>query len=267
MWIFAGISPGRYMNIMPIDPTSIDSDLDGMPDGWEFAYGLDPTDPHDRYRDADADGVHFTSADGFEFNRDWTNLDEYRYVSTTENGFNGTDPRDTDSDADGLTDGEEYWGWFADSTEFDCHYLNDEYICDEDTGALAEQVHLEGWLGSGAGGGTDGPTDPTNPDTDGDGMPDGWEMEHRRWVGDAYNGGNLWTLDPRDPTDKDEDADGDGLSNLCEYMWGNLLETVLREGLPTHGETAEAALNWTKTDPNEIDSDGDSLPDLSLIHI
>ena len=107
LWIFAGVSPGRYMNIMPIDPTSIDSDLDGMPDGWEFVYGLDPTDPHDRYRDADADGVHFTSADGFEFNRDWTNLDEYRYVSTTENGFNGTDPRDTDSDADGLTDGEE----------------------------------------------------------------------------------------------------------------------------------------------------------------
>ena len=261
LWIFAGVSPGRYMNIMPIDPTSFDSDLDGMPDGWEFVYGLDPTDPHDRYRDADADGVHFTSADGFEFDRDWTNLDEYRYVSTTDNGFNGTDPRDIDSDGDGLTDGEEYWGWFADSTEFDCHYLNDEYICDEDTGALAEQVHLEGWLGSGAGGGTDGPTDPTNPDTDGDGMPDGWEMEHRRWVGDAYNGGNLWTLDPRDPMDRDEDADGDGLSNLCEYMWGNMLETVLREGLPTHGETAEAAINWTKTDPNEIDSDGDSLPD------
>ena len=261
LWIFAGVSPGRYMNIMPIDPTSFDSDLDGMPDGWEFIYGLDPTDPHDRYRDADADGVHFTSADGFEFDRDWTNLDEYRYVSTTDNGFNGTDPRDIDSDGDGLTDGEEYWGWFADSTEFDCHYLNDEYICDEDTGALAEQVHLEGWLGSGAGGGTDGPTDPTNPDTDGDGMPDGWEMEHRRWVGDAYNGGNLWTLDPRNPMDADEDADGDGLSNLCEYMWGNMLETVLREGLPTHGETAEAAINWTKTDPNEIDSDGDSLPD------
>ena len=176
LWIFAGISPGRYMNIMPIDPTSKDSDLDGMPDGWEFIYGLDPTDPYDRYRDADADGVHFSTSDGFEFDRDWTNLDEYRFVSVTEGGFNGTDPRDIDTDGDGLTDGEEYWGWFAESTNFDCHYLNDEYLCDEETGELAEQVHLEGWLGSGAGGGTDGPTDPTNPDTDGDGMPDGWEM-------------------------------------------------------------------------------------------
>ena len=136
LWIFAGISPGRYMNIMPIDPTSKDSDLDGMPDGWEFIYGLDPTDPYDRYRDADADGVHFSTSDGFEFDRDWTNLDEYRFVSNTENGFNGTDPREKDTDGDGLTDGEEYWGWFAESTNFDCHYLNEEYLCDEETGEL-----------------------------------------------------------------------------------------------------------------------------------
>ena len=260
-WLFAGVSPGRYMNIMPIDPQSADSDLDGMPDGWEFAYGLDPTDPYDRDRDADADGVSYELADGTEFTRDWSNLEEYRYISTSEFGFNGTDPRDIDSDSDGLSDGEEYWGWFLGPTSFDCHYLNEEYICDEESGEQAETVHLEGWLGSGAGGGTDGPTDPTNADTDGDGMPDGWEIEHRRWIGDVYTGGNLWTLDPRDPNDADADADGDGLSNLCEYMWGNMLETVLREGLPSHGESNESAASWVKTDPNNVDSDGDSLPD------
>ncbi len=260
VYVFAGISPGRFMNIMPIDPQSADSDLDGMPDGWEFAYGLDPTDPFDRDRDADADGVHF-DVGGVIFSRDWTNLDEYRFVTSSDNGFNGTDPRKTDTDGDGLTDGEEYWGWFADSTNFDCHYLNEDYVCSEEDGEAALQVHHSGWLGSGAGGGTDGPTDPTSADSDGDGMPDGWEIENRRWVGDVYTGGNLWTLDPRDPTDADADADNDGLSNLCEYMWGNLLETVLREGLPTHGESASAAENWTKTDPNNPDSDGDSLPD------
>ncbi|MDG1535983.1 MAG: hypothetical protein P8Q45_02025 [Candidatus Thalassarchaeaceae archaeon] len=259
-YIFAGVSPGKYMNIMPIDPQSSDSDLDGMPDGWEFVYGLDPTDPYDRERDADADGVHFDVA-GVEFSRDWSNLDEYRFVNTSEGGFNGTDPRNIDTDGDGLTDGQEYWGWFADSTEFSCHYLNEEYICDDDDGEDALDVHLSGWLNSGAGGGTDGPTDPTSADSDGDGMPDGWEIEHRRWIGDVYTGGNLWTLDPRDPSDATMDADGDGLDNLCEYMWGNLLETVLIEGLPTHRENASAAQSWTKTDPNNPDSDGDSLPD------
>ena len=72
-WIFAGASPGRFMNIMPIDPMSRDSDFDGMPDGWEFSHGLDPTDPFDRFRDADADGVSFPLIDGTIFTRDWSN--------------------------------------------------------------------------------------------------------------------------------------------------------------------------------------------------
>ncbi|MEL0268363.1 MAG: hypothetical protein VXA14_04570, partial [Euryarchaeota archaeon] len=259
-YLFAGVSPGEYMNIMPINPQSMDSDLDGMPDGWEFVYGLDPTDPYDRFRDADADGVVF-DIDGVSFNREWSNLDEYRFVNTSIGGFNGTDPRNIDTDGDGLTDGQEYWGWFADSTDFSCHYLNDEYICDDEVGEAALGVHLTGWLNSGAGGGTDGPTDPTSIDSDGDGMPDGWEIEHRRWIGDVYTGGNLWTLDPRDPSDATMDADGDGLDNVCEYKWGLYVESVALEGLPTHGENASAALTWTKTDPNNPDSDGDSLPD------
>ena len=259
--LFAGISPGNYMNIMPIDPQSTDSDLDGMPDGWEFIHGLDPTDPYDRDRDADADGILYDSEFGEGVDRSWTNLDEFRFITNSENGFNGTDPRNIDTDGDGLTDGEEYWGWFTESTNFDCHYLNQEYICDEGVGSEALSVHLEGWLGSGAGGGTDGPTDPTDTDSDGDGMPDGWEIENRRWIGDVYNGGNLWTLDPRNPNDADEDADNDGLSNLCEYKWSNLLQSVINEGLPSHGESSDAALNWTATDPNNVDSDGDTLPD------
>ena len=43
-------------------------------------------------------------------------------------------------------------------------------------------------------------------DTDNDGMPDEWE--------EKYN------LDPEDPTDADDDLDGDGLTNLKEYEAG-----------------------------------------------
>jgi hypothetical protein len=49
-------------------------------------------------------------------------------------------------------------------------------------------------------------TDPHRRDTDGDGAPDGWEA--------------LYNLDPLDPGDALQDADGDGWSNLAEYLVG-----------------------------------------------
>ena len=51
-------------------------------------------------------------------------------------------------------------------------------------------------------------TDPLNPDSDGDGMPDGFEMLYR--IGASLN--------PNDPSDADNDTDGDGFTNLEEYQ-------------------------------------------------
>ncbi len=64
-------------------------------------------------------------------------------------------------------------------------------------------------------------TDINNPDTDGDLMPDGWEIEH--------------DLDPNDPSDAGLDPDEDGLINLHEYL--------------------------NATDPREEDTDGDGTDD------
>ncbi len=257
-WIFAAVSPGKYLNIAPMNPFSYDSDLDGISDGWEFHHGLDPTNPYDAEMDPDSDSVT-VQWNNNEFIRDWNNLDEYRFISE-EGGYNGTDPRNSDSDGDGLTDGEEYWGWFLDSTNFTCFYMNNKYTCDTVKGENAREIHQSGILEN-TGGGTDFPTNPTNPDSDGDGMPDGWEISNRRWIGDIYTGGNNWTLDPMDPSDANKDSDGDGLTNLCEYEWSLIHQRALREGIPSHGESAEYVKNWHSTDPNSIDSDFDSLPD------
>jgi hypothetical protein len=68
-------------NTSPTDP---DTDNDGLQDGWEIGYGLDPlTD--DAYLDPDGDGL--------------TNLDEFGLA---------THPNVADSDGDGFTDAQEH---------------------------------------------------------------------------------------------------------------------------------------------------------------
>ncbi|MBN1947716.1 MAG: hypothetical protein JW797_18770 [Bradymonadales bacterium] len=48
---------GRDTQSFTINVEPADNDLDGMPDGWELQYDLDPTDPLDRDEDPDGDGV------------------------------------------------------------------------------------------------------------------------------------------------------------------------------------------------------------------
>ena len=93
-----------------------------------------------------------------------------------------------------LFDGEEYWGFFLERTNFTCHYLNGAYVCDDETGEAARNTYITGWSDSGSGGATDRSIDPTNIDTDQDGMPDGWEIQYRRWIGQTFTGGNDWSL-------------------------------------------------------------------------
>jgi hypothetical protein len=67
-------------------PNSLDEDddNDGMPDSWEEEYGLNPRSSSDANLDKDNDGL--------------TNLEEYEAK---------TDPTDSDTDDDGIKDGED----------------------------------------------------------------------------------------------------------------------------------------------------------------
>jgi hypothetical protein len=64
-------------------------------------------------------------------------------------------------------------------------------------------------------------TNPTNSDSDGDRLPDGWEVNHG--------------LNPLDGSDADDDPDDDGLTNWEEYQ--------------------------KHTDPRDPDTDDDGLTD------
>jgi hypothetical protein len=111
----------------------------------------------------------------------------------------GTDPTNPDTDGDGLSDGDEVK-----------LYLSDPRKVDTDGDGLTDyaEVMVHG-------------TDPYLADTDGDGMPDKWEID---------NG-----LDPKNSLDANLDPDGDGATNLAEFLAG--------------------------TDPKNPDTDGDGIPD------
>jgi len=81
-----------YLGLIDTDgdgvPDSVDEDddNDGMPDWWEIAQGLDPLSPADAQADLDGDGL--------------INLQEY---------LEGTNPKLSDSDSDGLNDYQEVY--------------------------------------------------------------------------------------------------------------------------------------------------------------
>ncbi len=85
------IHPQGTVTIYDSDPFATDTDGDGMSDGWEMWYGLNPHDPDDAGGDADNDGL--------------TNLEEF---------LQGTDPTNPDTEPPVITVSptpNEY-GWF-----------------------------------------------------------------------------------------------------------------------------------------------------------
>ena len=181
------------------DPWSVDSDGDGLFDGYEEATGTDPHNP-----DTDGDG-----------------LEDYQELSWT------TDPLDPDTDGDGLSDGEEVnqktnplepdtdgdglgdgleielsWNPLSDDSDNDLLGDGDEYFV----------YHSDGLKG----------------DTDGDGMSDRWEVDYGFDLLDAADGSQdpdgdglvnsdeyKWDTDPYN-----RDCDRDGMSDGDEVKCG-----------------------------------------------
>src|SRR5215471_6197666 len=111
--------------------TPVSTVNDGIPDDWKIAHGFDIHDPTLAGQDPDHDGL--------------TNLEEF---------LAGTDPRNPDTDGDGVLDGDEVH-------KYHTNPLNPD--SDGDGLTDGEEIRLG--------------TNPLNPDTDGDGIPDGIEIK------------------------------------------------------------------------------------------
>jgi len=208
---------GTFLAFSP----SPDEDEDGMPDWWENRYGLDMSDASDASLDLDDDGV--------------PNLSEY-----TQN----TDPTNTDTDSDNVSDGLEINTYqsnplsqdtdndgVSDGDEVNIHLTNPASSDSDADGVSDYQEIVE--LGS----------NPLSEDTDEDTLPDIWEV--------------TYSLDIN-TDDTLDDADADGLNNLAEFE--NNTSPVLSD-TDDDGLTDGAEVNTHTTNPTVADSDSDKLPD------
>jgi len=208
-----------------------DCDSDGLIYAEEEAEGTDP------YRsDTDGDGI----SDGQEVNIDGTNpLDSCDSVGGTPLGTDdcdgdglseveesaaGTDPNEADTDGDGIADGQEVSTDGTDPLD----------SCSSTGGTPLDTADCDGDGLSGNEEAEAG-TDPENPDTDGDSIPDGQEV-------------NIDGTDPLDSCDGlggtplgTDDCDEDGLSSVEEASAG--------------------------TDPENPDTDGDGIIDGQEINV
>ena len=168
------------------EPSNLDTDGDGLTDGFEREIGTDPLNP-----DTDGDGL----SDGQE-------VLKYK-----------TDPLNPDTDGDGLSDGDEVKVYSTDplNPDTDGDGLSDgDEVLTHNTDPLNPDTDGDG-LKDGAEVLTY-KTDPLNPDTDGEGLTDGDEVLthktdplNRDTDGGGVDDGHEVLIDSTDPLDPADD--------------------------------------------------------------
>lgn len=267
------MSDGMEVFIYNTDPLRSDTDNDGISDGLELYLGsgkipnFDPINIDPLNNDTDGDGL----MDGVELRIKNVSDIVYPYVSYNLSYPQGCVPTKADTDGDGLSDYEEIviYATMADDNDTDNDNLTDydEVVLyntspiynDTDFDNISDYDEIFGYNSTFSITATY-KTDPTDPDTDNDLLPDGYEVQ----------------IVKTDPTNPDTDGDGildgyefdtddDGLSDGEEFfIYGT---PYYGGGGPFNPDSDSDGLSdgieahVYGTDPANPDTDGDGFSD------
>ncbi|MEI8351527.1 MAG: LamG domain-containing protein, partial [bacterium] len=280
--------PDGIMTIVPVTPGlniddathpfKVDSDDDGIWDGWENYVGLNASSAIDAGVDGENDGLN-SLAEFQSFFTSSTNRSALVPVADWNNKIFPTDPNSGDSDGDKVGDGGEK-GFFNGIVATATNIFLDE------TGAMTTQVVARAvWSGNCY---LSGGLNPTSSDTDADTLPDPYEASYPATAGGTGLDGTI--------RDAFGDADRDKLPNYIEYYtcaimpWQQGTPSFTRPVNPddyfggTDGtpkawdwsqqiyiplypdESGVGRFGYSGTCPNMVDSDEDGMDDYYEIY-
>jgi uncharacterized protein (DUF2141 family) len=262
------------------NPLHWDTDNDGLPDGWEVLFDLDPHDPADATKNPDCD-LMFAAGP-------YRHVDAYLYCYFRDAFWNGAVALAfiPGAGAHGAPDGFNYNIPFTSREEF---YVQKWMIGKDDSGnfpMFTQLVYPAQWVD--ADGNMVKSCNPRSDDSNADHIPDGWAL---------YAGykpaGSIDLIDytfaalfppymfcPDSLRPDPDDKAGDGLSWRAEFENWTMYETRQAQDGNTYLEDEQCvghyhnadwykptAEDWTNklypTDPWHGDTDGDCVPDAS----